>query len=386
MTRRQRILRSLSPAVANPPVTEVLRAAFGTGLALILCFWLVDMVMPGGAQASVFLISPLAATAFLAFAVPSSPLAQPWPAVVGNTVSGLIGVAVVLSGVPHLLGLGLAVALSMAAMMRLRALHPPAAGVALGAVLTADLVREVGLSYAFLPVFVDTVLLLAMAAAYNRLTGRRYPFRQVEPAAPAVTAEVTLRPALAEPALNAILQRLRLDANIGAGDLSRLIDSAHAEAARHLFDGVTAAAIMARDPVSVPADLPQPQILAVLRARSLRSIPVVDAAGAYVGLILEGDLAARGDVAPPAEPGLLARLRGTPPLAQPVPIAADLARQGLGTASPETALGVLIDLLASGGQQVVPVLDGGRLVGIVSRGDLIATLARAHHPAMTVAD
>jgi len=43
-------------------------------------------------------------------------------------------------------------------------------------------------------------------------------------------------------------------------------------------------------------------------------------------------------------------------------------------------LGVLIDLLAAGAQQAVPVLDGERLIGLVTRADLIAALAKAHHP------
>jgi CBS domain-containing membrane protein len=49
-------------------------------------------------------------------------------------------------------------------------------------------------------------------------------------------------------------------------------------------------------------------------------------------------------------------------------------------------LGVLIDLLAEGAQQAVPVLDEGRLVGLVSRADLIAALAKAHHADDTAPD
>jgi CBS domain-containing membrane protein len=52
----------------------------------------------------------------------------------------------------------------------------------------------------------------------------------------------------------------------------------------------------------------------------------------------------------------------------------------VGTATETTPLGVLIDLLAEGGQQAVPVLDQGRLVGLVSRADLIAALAKAQYP------
>ena len=379
MTWWQRILRSLAPAVANPPVTEMLRAALGTGLALVICVQLVRWAFPlvGGTEASIFLISPLAATAFLAFAVPSSPLAQPWSALVGNTVSALVGVAVVLADFPVGLALGLSVTVAMAAMMTLRALHPPAAGVALGTVLTADLVREIGFSYAFLPVFVDTALLLLLATLYNRATGRRYPFRQVPVHVPQVGDVAGLRPTLAAPALNGLLQTLRLDANIGAADLSRLIDAAHREAAVHLFDGVEAAAIMTSDLITIPEDMPLPEVATLLAEHHVRSLPVISANGAYLGLIGESDILRHMQGSGPAEPGLLGRWFRPAREDEVIPAKA-AARRDLGTATPSTPLGPLIDLLASRGQQSVPVLDQGRIVGIVSRSDLILALAKDH--------
>ena len=39
-------------------------------------------------------VAPLGASAVLVFAVPASPLAQPWPVIGGNTISALVGVAV----------------------------------------------------------------------------------------------------------------------------------------------------------------------------------------------------------------------------------------------------------------------------------------------------
>lgn len=381
--RDPRFWRPLGPVVANPPVGEMIRAAFGTGLALVLCFSLVSQLFPqaGGREASIFLISPLAATAFLAFAVPSSPLAQPWSAVVGNTVSALIGVALVLVLGAHWLALGLSVTLSMVAMMRLRALHPPAAGVALGTVLTAEAVQEIGFSYAFLPVFVDTCLLLACAAAYNRITGRRYPFRQPVPHAPQVSAAVGLRPRLAGSALEAILQRLRLDANIGAGDLERLIEVAHREAATHLFDGVVCRDLMTTSVVTLRPDVPLSDVASLFNEHRVRTLPVTDAEGLFLGLLSETDLLRswrRIEQRAP-EGGVLSRLIRAGREAA-VPTARDAMTAATATARPDTPLGDLIDLLAGGGQQGIPVLEEGRLTGFVTRADLIAALARAHHP------
>ncbi len=386
--RDPRFWRPLGPAIANPPAMEMLRASVGTGLALILCFGLMSQLFPlsGGRAASIFLVAPLAATAFLAFAVPSSPLAQPWSAVVGNTVSALIGVALVLLMGPNWLALGLSVTLSMMAMMRLRALHPPAAGVALGTVLAADVVREIGFSYAFVPVFMESCLLLACAAFYNRITGRRYPFRQPVDHAPQIEGKVGLRPALDGAALDgaaleSILQRLRLDANIGAGDLERLIAAAHHEAATHLFDGVACQDLMTRQVVTLRPETPLSDVASIFNEHRVRTLPVTDAGGMFLGLLGETDLLRywRRIDQQPADRGVLSRLIRAGQQAA-VPMARDAMVPAVATAGPDTSLGALIDLLAEGGQQGIPVLEAGRLTGFVTRADLIAALARAHHP------
>lgn len=360
----------------------MLRSCIGAGVGLTLCTFLVRLTMAPvdaeGPDPSLLLIAPLGATAMLAFAVPSSPLAQPWSALVGNTVSALVGVAVVLTVDEPWLALGLSVTLAMIAMMLLRATHPPAAGIALGTVLTAESVREVGFSYVFSPVFLDTALLLIVAVAFNRLTGRVYPFRQPVEHAPRKMGEAGLRPSLKARDLSAILQRLGLDANIGAADLSRLIDAAHSQAAEHLFDGVETAQVMSRKLVTAHPRMPVSQIATLFRLHKVRTLPVVGFDGMFEGLVSETDLVRTLHKPGEKEDGVLSRLlRASRDVVEPV--AADVMDRMVGTVSEVTPLGVLIDLLAEGAQQAVPVLDEGRLVGLVSRADLIAALAKAHH-------
>jgi CBS domain-containing membrane protein len=56
-------------------------------------------------------------------------------------------------------------------MFILRCLHPPAAAVALIAVL-----GHIGsYQYAFFPVMVDSILLILVGAIYSNLTGKHYP-------------------------------------------------------------------------------------------------------------------------------------------------------------------------------------------------------------------
>lgn len=79
-----------------------------------------------------WLVAPLGASAVLVFAVPASPLAQPWSAVSGNTLSTLVGVACVLAIPDPVAAAAVAVALAIGVMFALRC--PASAGRRGGAV------------------------------------------------------------------------------------------------------------------------------------------------------------------------------------------------------------------------------------------------------------
>jgi CBS domain-containing membrane protein len=120
-----------------------------------------------------WLMASLGASALLVFALPGSPMAQPWAVNAGNTVSALIGVATIhLIGEP-LLAMPLAASLSILGMFLLRCLHPAAAAVALIVVLG----HVMHYRYAFFPVMVDSILLVVAGAVYSNLTGKHYPNR-----------------------------------------------------------------------------------------------------------------------------------------------------------------------------------------------------------------
>ena len=110
-----RILRGLGPALPFPPLPETLRAALGAGLGLMLANAVLERYAPGS-RSAVLIIAPFGASAFLIFVVPSSPLAQPWPVVVGNSVSALMALLVLMLPLPGVMQLGLAVALGTLAL------------------------------------------------------------------------------------------------------------------------------------------------------------------------------------------------------------------------------------------------------------------------------
>ena len=120
-----------------------------------------------------WLMASLGASALLVFALPGSPMAQPWAVIAGNTVSALVSITTAnLIGEP-LLAMPIAGTLSILGMFILRCLHPPAAAMALITVLGHILHYR----YALFPVMVDSAFLVLAGILYNNLTGKGYPNR-----------------------------------------------------------------------------------------------------------------------------------------------------------------------------------------------------------------
>lgn len=149
-------------------VRSVLGAFLGLFIVIASAKWLGEF-----SGIDEWLMASLGASALLVFALPQSPMAQPWAVIAGNTVSALIGIScAILIQVP-LIALPAAASLSILGMFLLRCLHPPAAAVALIAVLGG----VTHFRYAFFPVMVDSVLLILAGAVYSNLTGKNYPNR-----------------------------------------------------------------------------------------------------------------------------------------------------------------------------------------------------------------
>ncbi|MBU3555989.1 HPP family protein [Polynucleobacter sp. UB-Piko-W3] len=158
----------------QPPVswTERFRACGGAliGLLLVLSFAKFLGELSGIDE---WLIASLGASALLVFALPSSPMAQPWAVIAGNTLSALVGISVTIVIQNPMLAMPIAASLAILGMFTLRCLHPPAAAVALIAVLG----NVIHYRYAFFPVMIDSILLVIAGAIYSNVTGRSYPNR-----------------------------------------------------------------------------------------------------------------------------------------------------------------------------------------------------------------
>ena len=377
-----RLARWFGPAMARPTLREAVRAGAGAGLALALSGLLllgVHAQVADGSPHGLLLIAPLGASAFLLFAVPNSPLAQPWSAITGNTVSALIAITAVLSGLPQLAAIGLAITGAILAMAMLRAMHPPGAAVALATVLSEQMVRDLGYSFALAPVLLDTSLLVALAIAWNRLTGRKYPFRQPGEANTHGTRDrpPEARLGLSSEALAGILERYRLSANIGTEDFARLLAEAETEAARQHVGGLTCGEIMSKDLTTVTPETRLRDVAELFRRHRFKTLPVTGLQGELLGVITQNDLIQRArDEAILHEASFARALSSLLLPGRDAPLrAADIMSPPGETVAPSDSIGVLVKSLADGGVQAIPVVDQGKLTGIVTRSDLLAALA-----------
>lgn len=114
----------------------------------------------------------------------------------------------------------------------------------------------------------------------------------------------------------------------------------------------TAGDIMTSPAITVPPEATRTQVADRLTRHRISGVPVVDEAGRVVGLVSEHDLLAK---------------------------AGDAASQLMTTAvisvSVDSSLDDVRHLLVDRGIRRVPVLREGHLVGVVSRGDVVATMA-----------
>lgn len=159
------------------------------------------------------IVAPLGASAVLIFAVPASPLAQPWPVIGGNVISALVGVAAFkMIGNPALAA-GIAVGLAILAMSLARCLHPPGGAAALTAVIGSHEIHSVGYEFAFLPVGINSIALVTLAVFFHRWSGHSYPHRAPAAlaAAPAGFHQADIDAALADMHENFDISREDLD-------------------------------------------------------------------------------------------------------------------------------------------------------------------------------
>ncbi|GAB3288251.1 HPP family protein [Parahaliea aestuarii] len=157
----------------NTSHREKLLSAIGAFIG-ILCLNLAAPQLWG--EAGMLIATSIGASTVLLFAIPHGPLSQPWPVLLGYSVSAAIGVSCARFIPDPALAAACAVGGAVLAMHYLRCLHPPGGAAALAAVVGGEQVRALGYDYLLSPILYNALLMVAVAVAFNIwFRHRRYP-------------------------------------------------------------------------------------------------------------------------------------------------------------------------------------------------------------------
>ncbi|MFK8331774.1 HPP family protein [Pseudomonas sp. BJa5] len=368
----------LLPAPLNIPPKEWLRAGVGALLGLFLAGLACSYAF--GSSVALHLLGPLAATAVLLFAVHSGALAQPWPVLGSYACATAVGLLM-----HHLFGSALWVAaaalgVALVLMCLLRCLHPPGGGVAVSVVLADSTLAALG-DQVFEPIMLNALVLVAVAILYNRLTGVRYP----KTAAPRKdlhhTADVLPgeRVGVSGADLDQALEELGEFVDVTRDELERIILATEQHALQRSLGGITAASVMSRDVQQATPKTTLQQAWQLLSSHHLKTLPVLDEARRLVGIVSLSDLVG------PAMAQARFSWRGLFGRRPRVLMEQLMSRPVITVRSDEPAV-ALIPLLSEQGLHCLPVMDGERLVGVITQTDLIAGLKRHLLSAAQVSD
>jgi len=168
------LFQSFKPHPLPATFAEKLRSGMAGGLGIFLLAGALHLLPQP--QFPLLLLGSMAASAVLLYAVPHSPLAQPWNLVGGHLFSAICGwLSMAYVGDP-LLAAGVAVGAAIFLMYVLNCLHPPGAATALTLVLGASQFQQMGLLWSALIVLANALISLLLALLVNNfLPRRRYP-------------------------------------------------------------------------------------------------------------------------------------------------------------------------------------------------------------------
>lgn len=356
---------------------ERLRAGFGALLGILATALIGHLFAADGAGP--WIIAPMGASAVLLFAVPASPLAQPWAMLGGNVLAAAIGVACARGFPAPVLAAAVAVSSSIGVMFALRCIHPPAGAVALTAVVGGPGVESLGYGFVIYPVLVNSLCLLTLAVAYNRATGRQYPQRKAVIAATETVGHSPAMPrGLAEEDLDAVLDEYNQVLDISRDDLRDFFLRAEAHAYRRRFGTVRCGEVMTRDVISVDYGTLLEEAWELMRRHRIKALPVVDRARRVVGIMTRADLMRRADLG--AYRGFDDRLRqfirrSGRTHSRKAEVVGQVMSTPAQTAGEMTPVVEVIALLGGAGHSHIPIVDDeGRLIGIITPRDLITAL------------
>ncbi|MGJ8756483.1 HPP family protein [Acinetobacter sp. HC8-3S] len=350
-------LNFLKPNYKVLPVKERVLSGVGALCGLAISS-LISWYVLGGINA--WYIAPMGASSVLLFAVPNSPLAQPWNVIVGNILAGVIGVTCTKLLADSTTAFSFAVGFAIFMMMTTDSLHPPSGAVAITAVLGGDAVHRLGFHFILYPVLLNSILLLVFAVFFNRLIGRHYPLTahlNERSKDPTPTQKVSIQPKDIEYALDHHTELL----DISQYDLEKIILQAQVHANERSMSTFVCQDIMSRDVIRLHEEDDIYQALDKFKSVNLMSLPVVNVQEKLVGTLALYEV--------------VEWFKGaTDPRNSWQHYVKQIMSRRVVTVDPLQPIQDLVPYFVEKSFNYIPVVEHECLIGIVSRADMIAAL------------
>ena len=229
-----RMLRFSGVPHASYRANEQVIAALGGALGILATMGVTAWLLEG--PDAVLIVPSLGATAVLLFAVPHSPLAQPWAVFGGHVVSALVGVACAQIVPSTLAAAALAVGLAIGAMHVTRCIHPPGGATALAAVIGSPALHALGFGYALAPIALNVLIILLVGFAFNYpFPWRRYPVSLMHYAKPVRGPSDAA--GFTEMQIEAAMAKLNVVLDITGEEVNQVFEHARREAEAEAADG-----------------------------------------------------------------------------------------------------------------------------------------------------
>lgn len=348
-------LRLFVPILAGATLRERLLACLGALVGIALTGMICGYLFGEGISLPL-IVAPMGASAVLLFAVPASPLAQPWPIIGGNTISALMGVLAASLIHDPVVAIGVGVSLAIAAMSFTRSLHPPGGAAALTAVLGGPAVAHWGLLFPLVPVALNSCVLVALGFAFHKLSWRSYPhLPATAPANAHGTKDLpsSRRVGFNEQDIEAALINLDETFDIDRGDLSRLLRQVELESLLRSNGQILCRDIMSRDVIAIEEGGTSEEARGLLLKHHIRTLPVKDGDGRLVGTL------------------------GLRELAQASAAFGDHISPAAIASAEDKAMSLLPRLTDSHTHAVIIVDAELRILGLISQTDLLSAVARS---------
>ncbi len=375
----QELLAWVFPQSPNRPnIKEQTISVAASFISMLVICWVSKRLLPS--PGGLVLVASMGAASLLVLVLPNSPLAQPYPLIMGHLVPTFVGVSVCYVTNNLFLAASLTVSLGLAGMYITQSMHPPGGAAALVPVIMGN--QAIG-GYEFLiyPVLLNVLTLIVIGIIINRyILKKDYPITPIKKDNPHLHNDPSPLERLGIRAsdIESAIKTHNAFLNITTKDLDKIYDYAQMNAYARNFGAVRCKDIMSKDLITVEYGTSLEDAWALLRHHKVKILPVVDKANRVIGVLSLVDYLKRADLKTYhnfAEK-LVQFVRKSPTIHtnKPEAVGQIMAHPPI-TAHEDALISTLVPLLSDKGLHHLPIVDSdNKLTGIVTQSDLIAAL------------